>query len=209
MSTSFPLRGRPVSSLADALPGSHARDLVLVGAGVAVLAVSAQVAVPLPFTPVPVTAQTFAVLLLGTGYGLWRGTATMLTYLAVGLAGGAVFSPDPATGLARTGEEMIHAPSAGYVVGMLLATALLGWLSRRAWDRRCSRCLPQMLLGNLTVYLVGLPWLALSAGLGPGQTLTKGLLPFLVGDAVKLVLAAAALPAVWRVVDRRGRDSST
>jgi biotin transport system substrate-specific component len=194
---------RPVV-LADVIPGTWVRDVVCVAVGVLLLAGSAQVAVPLPFTPVPITGQTFAVLLLGAAYGLRRGLLTMLAYLAVGLAGGAVFSPDPATGRARTGEQMLHAPSAGYVVGMVAAVALLGWLSRRAWDRHLRTSVPLMVVASLVIYACGVPWLAVAADLTPGQALVKGLVPFLVGDAVKLVLAAAALPTAWRLV--RGRQ---
>ncbi|MBI4942480.1 MAG: biotin transporter BioY [Actinobacteria bacterium] len=110
----------------------------------------------MPFTPVPITGQTFAVLLLGAGYGWRRGLVTMLGYLGVGLAGAAVFSPDPATGRSRTGEQMLHAPSAGYLVGMLLAVGLLGWLTGRAWDRRLGTSVVQMAAANVVIYAVGL-----------------------------------------------------
>lgn len=193
----------PASSLADRLPGAWARDVVLVTAGVGLLAASAQLAVPLPFTPVPITGQTFAVLLLGAGYGWRRGLVTMLSYLAAGLAGAGVFSPDPATGRARTGEQMLHAPSAGYVVGMVFAVALLGWLSSRAWDRTLRSSVPQMLAASVVIYTFGLPWLAVTADLTPGQAVVKGLLPFLVGDAIKLLLAATTLPLAWRLVNGR------
>lgn len=193
----------PADALADRLAGSWVRDAVLVVGGAGLLALSAQVAIPLPFTPVPITGQTFAVLLIGAGYGWRRGLVTMLGYLAVGLAGAAVFSPDPTTGRPRTGEQMLHAPSAGYVVGMLVAVGLLGWLTGRAWDRRLRTSVVQMAAASAVIYAVGLPWLAWSAGLTLEQTLVKGLLPFLAGDAIKLALAACALPAAWRVARRR------
>ena len=193
----------PASALADGLPGAWARDGALVAGGIGLLAVSAQVAVPLPFTPVPITGQTFAVLVLGAGYGWRRGLATFVGYLLVGMSGAAVFSPDPATGRARTGEQMLHAPSAGYVVGMLLAVGLLGWLTGRAWDRRLRTSVVQMLAASGLIYAVGLPWLAWSADLTLQQTVVKGLLPFLVGDGIKLLLAAGALPAAWRLTRQR------
>lgn len=193
----------PASALAERLPGAWVRDVALIAGGIALLAASAQVAVPLPFTPVPITGQTFAVLLLGAGYGWRRGLVTFVGYLFVGMAGAAVFSPDPATGRARTGEQMLHAPSAGYVVGMLLAVGLLGWLTSRAWDRRLRTSVVQMLAASAVIYAVGLPWLAWSAGLSPEQTLVKGLLPFIVGDGIKLMLAAGALPAAWRLTRKR------
>lgn len=193
----------PAPALVDRLPGTWVRDAVLVTGGIGLLAASAQVAIPLPFTPVPITGQTFAVLLLGAGYGWRRGLVTMLGYLTVGMAGAAVFSPDPATGRARTGVQMLHAPSAGYIVGMLLTVGLLGWLTSRAWDRRLRTSVAQMLAASVVIYAVGLPWLAWSAHLTLEQTLVKGLLPFLVGDGLKLLLSACALPTAWRLTRRR------
>jgi biotin transport system substrate-specific component len=199
--------GRPAPALADLVPGHLVRDVVLVAMGAVLLAASAQVAVPLPFTPVPITGQTFAVLLIGAGFGLLRGVATMLAYLAVGLAGVPVFSPDPATGQARNAVQMLEAPSAGYVIGMLFATILLGWLSHRTWDRRISGSLPQMLLGNAVIYSVGLPWLMAVTGMSVGQALAKGLFPFLAGDLVKLGLAVGVLPMLWRIAGRNGGET--
>lgn len=201
----YTLRAVEVSNraaLADLVAGTWIREAALVVGGAGLLALSAQVAVPLPFTPVPITGQTFAVLLLGAGYGWRRGLATIGLYLAVGLAGGAVFSPDPATGHARTGVQMLHAPSAGYVVGMLAAAAVLGWLTSRSWDRRLRTSALQMAAASIVIYAIGLPWLALTAHLDLQQTLTKGLLPFLIGDTLKLALAATALPTTWRLVNR-------
>jgi biotin transport system substrate-specific component len=203
MSSVNPSVSRP-AVLADVLPGAWVRDVACVAFGVLLLAGSAQVAIPLPFTPVPITGQTFAVLLLGGAYGVRRGLLTMAAYLAVGLAGGAVFSPDPKTGQARTGEQMLHAPSAGYVVGMVVAVALLGWLSERSWDRHLRTSVLQMAAASVVIYAVGVPWLAVAADFTPGQALLKGLVPFLVGDAVKLALAAAALPTAWRLTHGRG-----
>ena len=193
----------PAPALADRLPGVVVRDVALVAGGVLLLAGSARVAVPLPFTPVPITGQTFAVLLLGAAYGWRRGLATMVTYLVVGFAGGAVFSPDPSTGRPRTGEQMLHAPSAGYVLGMVFAVGLLGWLTSRGWDRTLRGSIPQMIAASAMIYAVGLPWLAVTAHLDLAQTLAKGLLPFLVGDVVKLLMAAGLLPAAWHLLGRR------
>ena len=193
----------PAPAVVDRLPGTITRDAVLVAAGVLLMAGSAQVAIPLSFTPVPITGQTFAVLLLGAAFGWRRALLTMGVYLAVGLAGFAVFSPDPATGQPRTGQQMLQAPSAGYVAGMVVAVGLLGWLTSRAWDRTLGTSSLQMLAANCAIYACGLPWLAFSADLSAEETLTKGLLPFLVGDAIKLALAAGVLPATWRLLRRR------
>jgi biotin transport system substrate-specific component len=189
--------------LGDVWSGSWAREVLLVGTAVAVLAVSAQVSIPLPFTPVPITGQTFAVLLVGASYGPLRALVSMLAYLVVGLAGAPIFSPDVHTGRARTGDQMIHSASAGYLVGMLVAMVVIGWLSRRSWDQRWRRSWVQMAVGNLVIYAFGVPWLAHQAHLDAATALAKGVLPFVVGDALKLALAAAALPVAWRIVRRR------
>jgi biotin transport system substrate-specific component len=186
--------------LSDAIPGARVRDAVLVLSGAALLTLSAQVAIPLPFTPVPITGQTFAVMLIGAAYGVYRGLASMALYLAVGFAGVPVFSPDPKTGIARTGNQMVHGASFGYIVGMALAMLLIGWLAQRAWDRRLTTSVRQMVLGNLVVYAVGVPWLAVAAGLTWSDALAKGLWPFLVGDGIKIALAAGLLPVTWRLV---------
>jgi len=189
--------------LSDVIPGARVRDAALVLAGAALLAASAQVSIPLPFTPVPITGQTFAVLLLGSACGVARGLASMALYLAVGFAGAPVFSPDPRTGLARTGDQMVHGVSFGYVAGMAVAILLVGWLAGRAWDRRIRTSVLQMALGNLVIYAVGVPWLAVRAGLTPADALTKGLWPFLIGDGIKIALAAGLLPAAWRLTQYR------
>jgi biotin transport system substrate-specific component len=192
--------------LSDVIPGAKVRDAALVVTGAALLAASAQISIPLPFTPVPITGQTFAVLLLGSAYGVLRGLASMVLYLGVGLAGVPVFSPDPKTGNPRTGEQMLHGASFGYIIGMAIAVVLVGWLAERAWDRRIGTSVLQMALGNLVVYTVGVPWLAGAAGLTWSDALAKGLWPFLVGDGIKIALAAGLLPAAWRLVGPRQRD---
>ena len=154
MST-LPLRRPTAPALADLAAGTAVREGLLVAGGAGLLALSAQVAVPLPFTPVPLTGQTFAVLLIGAGYGLRRALTTMLVYLAVGLAGVPVFSPDPATGHARTALQILHAPSAGYIVGMILAMGVLGWLTGRSWDRRWRTSIAQMALASVAIYAIG------------------------------------------------------
>lgn len=208
MST-LPLRRPTAPALADLAAGTAVREGLLVAGGAGLLALSAQVAVPLPFTPVPLTGQTFAVLLIGAGYGLRRALTTMLVYLAVGLAGVPVFSPDPATGHARTALQILHAPSAGYIVGMILAMGVLGWLTGRSWDRRWRTSIAQMALASVAIYAIGLGWLAVAAHLTLEQTLVKGLLPFLIGDLLKLLLAAAAAPALWRLAGSRGDTTTT
>jgi biotin transport system substrate-specific component len=164
-------------------------------AGVAVHTVSAQVAVPLPFTPVPLTLQTLSVLLLAAAYGPRLATATFASYLALGMAGAPVFS------LGRNGLAVLATPSLGYLLGMLAATVVVGYLARRGWDRRPVTTVAAMVVGNLVIYAGGVAWW-LVLGFGPGEAVDGGVLPFLPGDAVKIAVAAAALPSAWTLVRR-------
>lgn len=184
---------------AAALPRSgFAADVALVCAGAALIAGAAQVSIPLPFTPVPVTGQTFAVLLVGAGLGTLRGGASALLYVLAGLVGAPVYASG-AHGLA-----VVTGATGGYLISFPLAAALSGRLAERRWDRRFSSAVGAMLTGNVLVYLVGLPWLSVSLGTGLERTLELGLYPFVPGDLLKLYLAAALLPSAWRLVGRRG-----
>ncbi|EWT05324.1 acetyl-COA carboxylase [Intrasporangium chromatireducens Q5-1] len=168
----------------------------LLAAGVAFIGLSAQLVLPLPFTPVPVTGQTFAVLLVGGVYGTVRGAAVLLTYLVAGIAGAPFFAA------AGSGVAHLLSPSGGYLVGMVLAAVLVGTLAERGWDRRLSTSGLAMVMGNLVIYAVGLLWLGASLGTSVVDTLALGALPFVLGDLIKIALATAVLPAAWRLVDR-------
>jgi biotin transport system substrate-specific component len=172
-------------------------DAVLVAIGITLIALSAQVSIPLPHTPVPVTGQTFGVLLVGGAYGATRATATLGGYLVVGGLGFGVFAQH------GSGWDLLKLSSAtgGYLVGMLVAAGLVGWLADRGWDRRAARSLPTMVLGNLVIYAFGATWLAHALGVGAQQAWDLGVKDFLVGDAIKILLAAGLLPAVWKLVD--------
>lgn len=178
--------------------GSHVYDVLLVLAGSALIALSAQVAVPLPFSPVPVTGQTFAVLLVGAALGRTRGSAAVLAYLAEGAAGLPVF----AGGLA--GPAMLLGPTGGYLFGFLPAAWICGALAERGWDRHLLGTLAAMTAGDLAIFAVGVPWLA--RFVGAENALAFGFAPFLVGNLAKIVLAAGVLPVAWTLVRRsRGR----
>jgi biotin transport system substrate-specific component len=176
-------------------------EVVLVGLGAALLAVSAQVSIALPFTPVPITGQTFAVLLVGASLGSARGAASALLYVLVGIAGAPVYAHG------ASGIAVITGASGGYLISYPFASALTGRLAERRWDRRFSSAIGAMLTGNLLIYLVGLPWLAVVLGTGLEKTLELGLYPFVPGDTFKLYLAAALLPAAWRIVGHREHPS--
>ncbi len=183
-------------------------EVALVLAGAGLIALAAQVAIPLPFTPVPITGQTFAVLLVGSAYGAVRGGATLLAYLAAGIAG----LPFYAEG--ASGWDIVAGPTGGYLIGMLLASAIVGRLAERRWDRAFSSATSAMLLGSVVIYACGLPWLshelgALGAPNGLEATLEAGLYPFVVGDLIKLYLAGALLPAAWKLVERATGRSRT
>jgi biotin transport system substrate-specific component len=179
--------------LADLIPARPARTVALVAGGAVLTGLAAQIAVPVPGSPVPITGQTFAVLLVGAALGWRRAAASMLLYLAAGAAGVPWFT-DGSSGLAGA--------SAGYIVGFVLAAAMVGALAGRGGDRTPARTAGTMLLGNLAIYAVGVPWLMAAASMDLFTALDKGVVPFLVGDAVKIALAAGLLPGAWALAGR-------
>lgn len=179
--------------LADAVPGGLVRDAVLVVGGTSFIALSALVVLPLPFTPVPLSLQTFAFLLTGATLGLRRGGLSALIYLLIGMAGAGVFAEG------RSGWQFA---SFGYVVGMVLAAGLVGWLAGRGGDRTVARTAGTMVLGSAVIYAIGVSWLMAYAGVGLAKGVSLGLTPFLAGDALKVALAAGILPAAWALVRR-------
>lgn len=169
-------------------------DALLIVSGSALTALLAQGAIPLPWTPVPVTGQTLAVLLLGALLGARRAAACMGLYLVEGALGLPVFA------LGTGGVAHLLGPTGGYLWGFIPAAWLIGWLSEHGWDRRFSTTVAAMLAGNALIYLFGLPWLALFVGWD--AVLRAGLLPFVPGDLCKLLLAALVLPNIWRWLRR-------
>jgi biotin transport system substrate-specific component len=175
-------------------------DALLVLAGTGLVAACAQISVKLGFTPVPVTGQTFAVVLVGASLGSLRGTASLLLYLWLGVAGAPIYAHH------AHGWSELTSASGGYLVGFVLASAATGWLAERRWDRRFSSAVSAMLTGNVIIYLVGLPWLAVVLHTNLEKTLEYGLYPFVPGDVFKLYLAGALLPVAWRGVERVSRE---
>ena len=171
-------------------------DVLLVLAGTAFVALAAQVSISLPFTPVPITGQTFAVVLVGASLGALLGFASLGLYLFVGALGAPVYADQ------QHGWDVLTGPTGGYIVGFVLAAVLTGFLAQMRWDRRFSSAVAAMLSGNVVIYLVGLPWLAAKIDAGLEDTLEAGLYPFVVGDLLKLYLAGALLPAAWAAVTR-------
>lgn len=181
-------------TLADVIPGGLVRNIALVAGGAGFVGLSAQLAIPLPFTPVPLTLQTFAVLLTVAALGSTRGLVSMGLYLVAGMAGLPWFSDG------RTGWAFA---SFGYILGFILAAALVGKLAERGGDRTLLKAAGLMVLGNLAIYAVGVPWLMMQTGLDLPTALAKGVLPFLVGDAIKIAIAAGLLPMTWKLINSR------
>jgi biotin transport system substrate-specific component len=174
-------------------------DALLVLAGTGLVAGAAQISIKLPFTPVPITGQTFAVLLVGASLGSIRGTASLLLYMLLGIAGAPIYAHHD------SGWSVITSASGGYIVGFVIAAAVTGYLAERNWDRQLPSAIAAMLTGNVIIYLVGLPWLAVALNTNLEKTLEYGLYPFVPGDVFKLYLAAVVLPASWRFVERSSK----
>ena len=180
--------------LADAIPRSRARDAGLVLGAVLLTALCAQVVIPLPGSPVPLTGQTFAVLLTGASLGAARGATAQALYVAVGIVGLPVYADRGA------GIDVLFGSTGGYVVGFVVAAWLVGRLAEARLDRSPGRSWIVFALGSAGIYAIAVPWLAIATGMSLGQAVSAGLTPFLLGDLIKAVAAAALLPAAWRLV---------
>ncbi len=172
-------------------------NLTLVVGGSLLITLSARITFTLPFSPVPITAQTFAVLLVGALLGSVRGSVSMLLYIAQGIAGLPVFAAGGA------GVAYFLGPTGGYLLGFVAGAALTGLLAERGWDRHIITTLAAMLLGMVAIYAAGLAWLALL--LGTESVLALGLYPFLAGEVIKVTAAALLLPQGWKLL-RKGMD---
>lgn len=172
------------------------KQAALVMAGIVALAVSAKINVPMWPSPVPITLGTFAVLGIGASYGPRLGLATIFGYMLIGALGFDVFAGSSAE---KYGIEYMMGGTGGYLVGYVLATLALGALAQRGWDRSVVWMALAMIVGNVLIYVPGVAWLAVLYGTD-APLLDWGVTPFLVGDAVKLALAALLLPALWKLV---------
>ncbi len=185
----------PTSSLvlADIVPGSRVRDAVLVLTGAGLTGLAAQVAITTPLSPVPFTLQTLAVLATGAALGSIRGLLSMLLYLAAGAAGVPWFASH---------SSGFGGPSFGYVVGFVLAALVVGALAERRADRHVVTTVAMMVLGNVIIYAIGTAWLAQDLGLTAAKAFELGVRPFLGTDALKIAVAALALPGAWKLTGR-------
>jgi len=178
-----------------------ARNVVLAVLGSLALWASAKISIP--FYPVPMTMQTFVVLVIGMCFGWRLGGATFALYLAEGAMGLPVFAGTPEKGI---GIAYMIGPTGGFLLGMFLATMVVGWLAERGWDRHILTAAAAMLVGNIIIYMPGLAWLGSVLG-WENPILQWGLTPFVFGDIAKLVLAALALPAVWKILGKSPKNS--
>jgi biotin transport system substrate-specific component len=186
---------------ATVFPRSSALTQVLfVAAGVAFISLLAQIAIPVPGSPVPVTGQTLAVLLIGTTYGARLGVLTFATYLLAGVAGAPIFAPSATS--ANHGIDRLIGATGGYLVGMLVASLVLGYLADRKADQKFRTSFPALLLGDVIIFTFGLLWLQQTLDLSWSKTIAAGFTPFILGEALKIAITATSLPLVWRRISR-------
>ena len=190
--------------------GSRLQGLALAVVGALFIGAAAQVVIPIPGTPVPITGQTFGVLLVGAALGARRSVASLSLYLLLGLAGAPLFSSGghgvEKFAIGGADGALALAPTGGYLIGMLFAAWIVGRLADLGWDRSVVGTVAAMTIGSLIIYSFGVPWLAASANLEIGVAIQKGVAPFLLGDAIKLALAAAVFPSAWWYVNHGRSD---
>lgn len=178
-----------------------ATNALLVLGGALFVALTAQISIPLPFTPVPLTGQTFGVLLVAASLGTVLGSLSMLSYLFLGMVGLPVYADQ------SSGWEIVRGATGGYLMGFIVAALVVGFLAERKWDQSFSSSVSAMLTGNVIIFAVGLSWLAWWLGdnglpNGLSDVLEAGLYPFVPGEIFKLYLAGALLPLAWKAVER-------
>jgi len=185
---------------------TRARHAALIAAGALFIYLSSLVVIVLPDNPVPITGQTLGVLVVGGALGFRRGAAATLLYLAIGIVGVPAFAEHKG-GIAVIASledgHLVLGATGGYLVGFILASAIVGRLAELGWDRHVVGSVAAMLIGSAAIYAVGLPWLMAATGFTPAETIQKGLVPFIPGDLIKLAIAAGIFPIAWWVVGRR------
>ena len=177
---------------------TRVRHAALITAGALLIYLTAQIYIVRE--PVPLTGQTFGVLAVGGALGMRRGLAAVVLYVLLGIVGLPFFAEG------KGGLQIIWGATGGYLIGFALAGALVGRLAELGWDRRLGGALGAMLLGEVVIYAVGLPWLKAVTGMSAQDTIANGLTPFILWDAAKLLVAAGLFPLAWWVIGRRPDD---
>jgi biotin transport system substrate-specific component len=188
------LRGARV--LGDVIPGDRVRDVLLVLGGAGLTALGAQISIHVPGSPVPITAQTLAVVLAGAALGTWRGISSQLLYLVLGLA-----LPIYAGGTSGTG--VLWGATGGYLVGFVVAAGLVGWAAEHGADRWPLLAAATFALGQLAIFGIGVPWLKVSTGMSWPTAIHDGFTIFILGGVIKAILAGIAMPTAWRIAGWR------
>jgi biotin transport system substrate-specific component len=179
---------------------TRARHIILVLIGVLLIAIGAKVAIAIPGNPVPITGQTFGVLVAGGALGFRRGIAAAGIYVLLGVVGLPFFAQG------KTGIEVIWGSTGGYLIGFVVAAAIVGRLAELGWDRSLVGAVGAMLIASAAIYVIAVPWLAYVTKHDLAWGFQNGFEPFILGDALKLGLAAAVFPAAWWFVGRRPGD---
>jgi len=184
------------------------RHIALICLGAVVVALTANIAIAAPGTPVPVTGQTLSVLVVGGALGLRRGALSIGLYLLLGM-----FLPIYAhqehgltTIIGINSSGLVLGAVGGYLVSFLFAGALVGWLAENGWDRHIGGAVGAMILGEIVIYAIAVPWLAIALHVDLAKAVALGLTPFIIGDAIKLAIAAGIFPFAWWLVGRRAED---
>ena len=185
----------PRAVLADAIPGARTRDAALVCAGALLTVLGAQISIHVPPSPVPITGQTLAVVLAGGALGARRGAASQALYVALGL-----FLPVYSDG--ESGFDVIWGATGGYLVGFVVAAAIVGKLAEHGADRRPLVASAAFAAGQLSIFAIGVPWLKVATDMSWGDAIHNGFAIFIVGGLIKAALAGALIPGAWRLVNR-------
>ena len=174
------------------------RHVALIVAGALIVALSARVVIPIQ--PVPFTGQTFGVLLVGGALGFRRGAAALLLYLAIGALGVPIYAEE------KAGFAILQGVTGGYLIGFVVAAAIVGRLAELGWDRRIGGSIAAMAIGTAVIYAIGVPWLKVSLDLPWHVAVAEGMTKFLIWDAAKLAIAAGIFPVAWWAIGRRPDD---
>jgi biotin transport system substrate-specific component len=185
---------------------SRTRHVALILAGALLIYLGSLVVIRLPDNPVPITGQTLGVVLAAGALGFRRGTLATLLYIAIGVIGFPAFAENKGGLGVIAGVQdgrLILGATGGYLIGFIVASGIVGRLAELGWDRHVLGSVAAMLIGSAAIYAIGLPWLMSATGFTPAETVAKGLTPFILGDVLKLAIAAGVFPFAWWIVGRR------